>query len=321
MNRTLLALLIVSLAGVLMLASCGRGATPTSTPEPTATTIKLKPTDTPVPAPPTPTPLPTATPIPTYTALPATATPGEVMTETAMPTDTPQSTATAKPHKLSPMVEIPGGSFIFGSDKGEPDEAPAQEMELPAFEIDMFEVTNADFRAFVEATGYVTDAEARGDRGWQAYAEGKDRHPVVKVSWNDAVAFCQWAGKRLPTEAEWEKAARGTDGRIYPWDNQWDPTKVNGKDYGLRGTAVVGSFGAGASPYGAHDMAGNVWEWTADWYKAYPGSPYQDPYYGERFRVLRGGGWFETQENLRTANRSANIPEAANDDIGFRCAR
>ena len=219
------------------------------------------------------------------------------------------------------MVKIPAGTFTFGNNNGEDDEAPTQQMELPEFEIDMFEVTNADFRQFVEATGYVTEDEARGSSGWRGFAEGKDRHPVVKVSWNDAVAFCEWAGKRLPTEAEWEKAARGTDGRIYPWGNDWDPTKLNGKDSGLRGTAVVGSFGAGASPYGVQDMAGNVWEWVVDWYKAYPGATYQDAFYGERFRVLRGGGWFETQDNTRVTNRSANVPEAANDDIGFRCAR
>jgi len=316
MNRTSLPWLMMSLVGVLIVAGCGGGATPSPTPEPTVARIKLEPTDTPVPPPPTPSPRPTATAAPTDTPAPA-ATPAEA----GGPTETPQPTATPKPPELSPLVEVPAGPFTFGSDAGEDDEAPSQQIELPAFQIDAFEVTNADFRQFVEATGYVTDEETRGGPGWRAYAEGKDRNPVVKVSWNDAVAFCEWAGKRLPTEAEWEKAARGADGRAYPWGNDWDPAKVNGKDYGLRGTAVVGSFGDGASPYGVQDMAGNVWEWTADWYKAYPNSTYQDPFYGERFRALRGGGWFETKENLRTTNRSANVPEAANDDIGFRCAR
>lgn len=220
------------------------------------------------------------------------------------------------------MVLIPAGPFIMGSDTDEPDETPRREVDLPAFEIDIFEVTNAQFAVFVEETGYKTDAEKSGDMSWRDfYTEGKDNHPVVKVSWFDAVAYCQWAGKRLPTEAEWEKAARGTDGRIYPWGNEWDPTKANSYEAGIRDTTAVGSFGAGASPYGVYDMAGNVWEWTADWYLPYPGSTYRDPFYGERFRITRGGGWFDEAPQLRASNRNSTSPTAANDDLGFRCAR
>jgi formylglycine-generating enzyme required for sulfatase activity len=210
----------------------------------------------------------------------------------------------------------------MGSDAGAEDEAPAHEVDVPAFEMDQFEVTNADFAQFVEATGHQTDAEKAGlSRTWRDAAEGKDNHPVVYVSWNDAVAYCEWVGKRLPTEAEWEKAARGTEGWIYPWGNDYDASKLNGKDSGLRGTAAVGSFSAGASPYGAEDMGGNVWEWTADWYEAYPGSSFQSPYYGGKYRVLRGGAWFETAEFVRTTTRNATSDTAANDDLGFRCAR
>jgi len=219
------------------------------------------------------------------------------------------------------MVEIPAGEFIMGNDEGDDDEKPAHQIALEAFEIDLFEVTNADFARFVEATGYQTEAEKAGEAGWRAYAEGKDNHPVVKVTWNDANAYCQWLGKRLPTEAEWEKAARGTDGRTYPWGNEWDPNKANVKESGFRGTVAVGSFGEGASPYGVFDMAGNVWEWTADWYQAYPGSTYQSEYFGEKFRVTRGGGWFQEADKVTTFNRSATDPKAANDDLGFRCAR
>ena len=220
------------------------------------------------------------------------------------------------------MIEIPTGPFIMGSNAGAGDEAPAHEVDLPAFEIDRFEVTNADFAIFVAATGYQTDAEKEErSRNWQRAAQGKDNHPVVYVSWNDALAYCQWLDKRLPTEAEWEKAARGIDQRIYPWGNEWDPSKANAKATGLRGTTVVGSFGSGASPYGVEDMAGNIWEWTADWYEAYPGSAYQSPYYGQQFRVLRGGGWFETAEWVRTTVRNANTEVAASDEVGFRCAR
>jgi formylglycine-generating enzyme required for sulfatase activity len=259
------------------------GATPTETP------ILAQPTATPMPPPPTPAPLPTL--------------------------------EAAKGPALSPMIEIPAGPFIMGSDKGDPDEAPAHKVDLPAYQIDQFEVTNAQFAQFVKETNRQTDAEKAGIGSWRDFAAGKDNHPAVKVSWNDAKAFCEWAGKRLPTEAEWEKAARGDDGRLYPWGNEWDASKANVKESGFRGTTAVGSFAAGASPYGVMDMAGNVWEWTADWYKAYPGSTTQDKFFGEKFRVLRGGGWFDEAPQVRTTNRSSNVETAANDDIGFRCAK
>jgi formylglycine-generating enzyme required for sulfatase activity len=286
-------------AGLGAPTSAAMPTAPTATPTP----LKVLPTPTPMPPPPTPTPIPTPTSIPTLVVVEA----------TKGPTPLPVTDI---------MIEIPAGPFTMGSDTGKEDEAPAQTVEVPAFEIDKFEVTNADFAKFVEVTGYLTDAEQEGRaKNWQSAAEGKDNHPVVFVSWNDALAYCQWIGKRLPTEAEWEKAARGTDGRIYPWGDEWNPAKANVKETGLRGTAAVGSFGAGASPYGVEDMAGNVWEWTADWYEAYPGNTYQSDYFGQKFRVLRGGGWFETAESVRTTARNANSEIAANDDIGFRCAR
>jgi formylglycine-generating enzyme required for sulfatase activity len=270
---------------------------PTLTPTPyiitrktlTATPILVKPINTPVPPPPTPIPLPT-----------------------------PEA---AEGPLLSPMIEIPAGPFVMGSDEGDPDEAPAHEVELPAFQIDQFEVTNAQFARFVEEMNYQTDAEKAGIGSWRDFAKDKDNHPVVKVGWNDAQAFCAWAGKRLPAEAEWEKAAQGDDRRLYPWGDEWDAKSANVKESGFRGTTAVGSFATGASPYGVMDMAGNVWEWTADWYKAYPGSVTQDEYFGERFRVLRGGGWFDEAAQVRTTNRSSSVETAANDDIGFRCAK
>jgi formylglycine-generating enzyme required for sulfatase activity len=220
------------------------------------------------------------------------------------------------------MVLIPAGEFTMGSDRGI--ERPPHTVFVEAFEIDVFEVTNEQFAKFVEETGYVTDAEKAGDTPWRFYAKDKPKHPVVKVSWNDAKAFCEWAGKRLPTEAEWEKAARGTDGRIYPWGNEWDVAKANTKEAGYRGTTIVGSFPDGASPYGVMDMAGNVAEWTSDWFQPYPGYPGGDPeaqYFGEKYRVIRGGGWFSDKELVRTTERSASSVELANDDVGFRCAR
>lgn len=239
-----------------------------------------------------------------------------------------QTTPEAKEEPAPPpvtdiMVQVPAGPFIMGSDEADAEDAPAQEMDLPAFEIDRFEVTNADFNAFVQAAGYVTFAEKQGLASWRNEWEmGEDNHPVVVVTWEDARAYCEWLGKRLPSEAEWEKAARGQDGRRFPWGNEWDPGKANVKERGLRGTAAVGSFGEGASPYGIEDMTGNVWEWTADWYQAYPGNTADDPYYGERFRVTRGGGWFDEEPQSTTFNRNAADPrKTANDDLGFRCAR
>jgi len=210
----------------------------------------------------------------------------------------------------------------MGSDSDDPDETPRREVDLPEFQIEIFEVTNAQFAAFVAATGYQTDAEKGGEAGWRAfYREGREDYPVVKASWNDAVAYCQWAGRRLPSEPEWEKAARGTNGRLYPWGDDWDPARANVKASGMRGTVTVGSYGAGASPYGVFDMAGNVWEWTSDWYLPYPGTSDSNPYFGERFKVTRGGGWFEEAAQVRASNRNATTTTAANDDLGFRCAK
>ena len=221
------------------------------------------------------------------------------------------------------MIEIPAGPFTMGSDDTDPEDGPAQQMDLAAYEIDRFEVTNADFDVFAKTTGYLTYAEQQGLAGWRnEWDMGEDNHPVAIVTWDDATAYCEWLGKRLPTEAEWEKAARGEDGRRFPWGSDWDPSKANVKETGLRGTVAVGSFGAGGSAYGADDMTGNVWEWTADWYQAYPGNTAGDPYYGEQFRVTRGGGWFDEEPQSTTYNRNAADPtKTANDDLGFRCAR
>lgn len=218
------------------------------------------------------------------------------------------------------MVAIPASEFLMGSN--DEDERPPHQVYVDSFEIDIFEVTNEQFHRFVVETGYKTEAERAGEsQTWQQYALGKAHHPVVKVTWNDAQAYCEWAGKRLPTEAEWEKAARGTEGHIYPWGNEWDSTKANTKEAGYRDTTSVGSFPEGASPYGVMDMVGNVREWVSAWYKAYPGSDFSSPYFGEKYRVIRGGGWFEETELATTTKRFASSEDARNDDLGFRCAR
>lgn len=219
------------------------------------------------------------------------------------------------------MVQIAAGTFTMGSDAGNPDSKPPHPVEVQAFLLDQYEVTNADFRKFVEATNYQTDAEKANDKPWTAFAEGKDNHPVVKVSWNDAKAFCEWAGKRLPTEAEWEYAARGTDGFAYPWGNDFDVKKVNGKDSGIRGTTAVGSYPDGASPFGVLDMAGNVREWTAEVAQPYPGNSTPSKLYGNELYIVRGGGWFDMDSQLTTFFRNSGTAATANDDLGFRCAQ
>ena len=233
------------------------------------------------------------------------------------------------------MVLIPAGEFLMGSDKIDPnppkgfvmlkphylDEHPARRLRLPAYSIDRYEVTNERYGRFVAAT------RRRPPPFWEAASppKGHEKDPVTQVSWHDARAYCQWAGKRLPTEAEWEKAARGTDGREFPWGNTFDPAKANTGITGRDGPAPVGSFAAGKSPYGAHDMTGNVWEWVEDWYQPYPGGTAQSGYFGEKLKVVRGGGWeagHHDSDNLyRAAYRFFAPPDAGLTDGGFRCAK
>ena len=267
------------------------------------------------------------------------------------------------------MILVPAGEFIMGSDADEiarlaikqelvEDEMPRHRVYLDTFYIDTYEVTNAHFQQFVHATGYRTQAE-REDWGWADTGDewGKvngatwraplgpgssiaelEQHPVIQVSQEDAKAYCAWAGKRLPTEAEWEKAARGTDGRIYPWGDQFDGTRLNFCDAhcqrswhdqasndGYRYTAPVGHYAGDKSPYGAYDMAGNVREWVADWYDEnyYKNSPTRNPpgpASGEQ-AVLRGGGWVNTARNVRVPFRSRLEPAQRYGYVGIRCTK
>jgi formylglycine-generating enzyme required for sulfatase activity len=216
------------------------------------------------------------------------------------------------------MVLVPAGAFLMGSDDAD-DEKPRHQVVLDGFYIEVYEVTNALYKQFVQATGRVAAASSKDQR------VNPDAQPVVGVSWHDADAYCRWAGKRLPTEAEWEKAARGTDGRKYPWGDQWDASRANSAEGGLGKTSPVGSYPAGVGPYGAHDMAGNVREWVADWYEAeyYKRSPERNPKGPDSglMRVLRGGSWYYGPVYLRAAGRYDLTPDFRNDGIGFRCAR
>ena len=212
-----------------------------------------------------------------------------------------------------PLCFVPAGTFPMGSDsRWFAHERPIHPVTLADYWIDRAPVTNVQFRRFAEETGFTGGL-------WEQVAEGRESHPVVLVSWAEAQAYCDWCGKRLPTEAEWEKAARGTDGRRYPWGDAWDAARCNLNGVG---TTPVGAHRDGQSPYGCHDMAGNVFEWCADWYDAgyYARSPAENPKGPDtgRLRVVRGGSWFETPALARAAYRYRDLPEYRYGHIGFR---
>jgi formylglycine-generating enzyme required for sulfatase activity len=258
------------------------------------------------------------------------------------------------------MILIEGGTFRMGADYGMLDESPVHEVTVKSFWMDAREVTVAEFARFVEATSYKTEAEGFGWSGvfdanecaWRKVNGADWRHPeggrmtpeanepVTQVSWNDAEAYARWAGKRLPTEAEFEYAARGgLVGKKYAWGDELRPggkpvanwwqghfPEKNTSEDGFASRAPVGSFAP--NTYGLYDMAGNVWEWCADWYDDgyYAVSPRNDPQGAERGaeRVMRGGSWVCAENictNYRVAGRSRSTPDTGLNNVGFRCAR
>lgn len=225
------------------------------------------------------------------------------------------------------MVLIPAGEFIRGTNDRLPDEGPQHNVFVKAFYIDQYEVTNLQYKKFNDVTKRRSPTHFRN----RTYPQGKADHPVVFVSWEDAKLYCEWAGKRLPTDQEWEKAARGTQGQWFPWGNEFDIKKANTplrwKKIGLFGdTTPVGSFKQGVSPYGIFDMSGNVWEWTASWYQAYPGNNVASESYGKRYKTLKGGSWFDCSFyscgiSAPVFNRAFFAKRTKNDSFGFRCAK
>ena len=211
---------------------------------------------------------------------------------------------------------IPAGTFAMGERLGDRDEKPVHQVHVDAFYLDIYPITQGQFQRFVRETGYRLGQ-------WEARPDADD-HPVVDVSWEDAVNYCQWAGKLLPTEAEWEKAARGTDGRTYSWGEEFEPGRACVLGRGFDGTAPVGNFKEGASPYGLHDMAGNVWEWAADYYAEdyYNWCPLKNPYGPDSgdHNVLRGGAWICHRRYLRCAKREHQLPNYRSRFAGFSCA-
>jgi len=188
-------------------------------------------------------------------------------------------------------------------------------------------VTNLQYKKFIDETQRRSPPHFEN----RTFPTGKADHPVVYVSWMDADAYCNWAGKRLPTDEEWEKAARGTDGRRYPWGMEFGLDKANTpqlwKELGEQGdTLPVGSFVAGTSPYGLYDVSGNVWEWTASWYQAYPGNTKKTQNYGEIYKTLKGGSWWDCSFyqcgiSAPTYNRAFFLKSTRNSSFGFRCAK
>jgi formylglycine-generating enzyme required for sulfatase activity len=237
------------------------------------------------------------------------------------------------------MVLIPAGKFLMGTREEDVDaiakkygiehkyiirEVPQRKVLVKEFEIGKYPVTNFEYRAFVQDTGHGPPSRWEGDR----YPVGMGDHPTGYVTWHDAVTYCEWLSEKtgklyyLPTEAEWEKAARGTDGREFPWGDEWDASKCNTTTGGPRSFTPAGQYSPdGDSLYGVADMAGNIWEWCTDWFKIYPGNSFLDGDYGKKYKVLRGGSWLNSWGRARCAYREVTFPNLQADYIGFRCAR
>lgn len=280
---------------------------------------------------------------PTQTQFPPTAT---NIPPTLTPTPSVGSTAIGKDGAM--LVYVPEGEFIMGNKKILGAEKysgiPVHKVYLDAYWIDQNEVTNELFLSFVKETGYKTNAEKEGHawtydgKNWSDTEKAdwmhplglysniinKEKHPVILVSWIDAFEYCKWAGRRLPTEAEWEKAARGTEARKYPWDNEEPNPDLLNYDLQIKTTTEVGSYPKGVSPYGAYDMAGNVWEWVNDWFDEtyYLRSPLENPLGPDigKYRVVRGGSWNVNGFSVWSVYRGLGGETYFVSDIGFRCA-
>ena len=223
------------------------------------------------------------------------------------------------------MLYIPAGDFSMGSNNGEADEKPVHKVNLDAYWIDSTKVTNAMYAKCVSAGVCQEPSNKNSNTHSNYYGNSQfDNYPVIYVDWNMAKTYCKWRGDRLPTEAEWEKAARGTDGRTYPWGNDAPNKDLLNYRGAINDTTKVGSYESGKSPYGLYDMAGNGWEWVSDWYGStyYQTSPSSNPLGPDTgaFRALRGGSWYYYVNYARSAYRSYFAPSFTNYYVGFRCA-
>jgi formylglycine-generating enzyme required for sulfatase activity len=243
------------------------------------------------------------------------------------------------------MVQVQAGDFRMGTSPAQvadlatklhirseslSAEIPQQTISLPGFYIDQTPVTNADYKRFIDANTsqpvpFLDNPVSKSfdwDKDKRTFPVNRGQYPVVLVTWRDANAYCKWAGGRLPTEAEWEKAARGSDGRVYPWGDEWEAGKANTAE-GRKGDATpVGEYTTGQSPFGAFDMVGNVWQWTSSLDKPYPYDPNdgREDLQAPGPRIVRGGAWLYGAAFTRTAARNRFDPDGKSLSIGFRCA-
>jgi gamma-glutamyl hercynylcysteine S-oxide synthase len=247
---------------------------------------------------------------------------------TSVPQTSPEATTTVTTssspeadtsglHIPDGMVLVPGGVFEMGRADGDDYERPQHFVEVNAFYMDRTEVTNEQYKAFVDATGHPVPQHWRGNEP----PTGEAKHPVVNVSWNDAIAFAEWAGKRLPTEEEWEFAARGNDGRLYPWGPDWNQEFANTAESGAGKIVEVGRFSGGASPFGALDLCGNVWEWTASDLRSYQTQAVIAPDLSIIRKVIRGGAYDVRNDRATTTYRGVVQADRVYPKTGFRCAR
>ncbi|MFQ5900530.1 MAG: formylglycine-generating enzyme family protein [Thermodesulfobacteriota bacterium] len=239
------------------------------------------------------------------------------------------------------MVYIPEGEFTMGSrgklehgyDGGDGrvglevgvDELPLHTVNVKGFFIDRYEVTNAQYKDFVDATDHKVpvDSDEEAPYNWKdgRFPDGEEDHPVVNVRWHDAYAYCKWAGKRLPTEEEWEKSCRGTEANKWSFGNRFIFQYTNTVELDLKWSQAVGSFPEDRSPYRVFDMTGNVTEWTDTWYNPYPGSTLERDTFGEKNKIIKGGSWLTDVQTARCTNRTFAVPKKKHRTMGFRCAK
>ncbi len=226
----------------------------------------------------------------------------------------------AKPAvEVGKMILIPAGEFTMGTDDKKNLAYPAHKVNLPAFWIDEYEVTNKQYLSFASKTGYITEGAKEGKDWMLFWTPEMSNFPVVYITWKDADAYCKADGRRLPTEEEWEKAARGPNGNRFPWGNEWIDGRSNTYEAGNTKPVAVGTYDD-VSFYGVHDMLGNVQEWTSSWYKPYKGNLVKDSQANDKMRVVRGLSAVYKSKGGSLWERSAWVPEALYN-FGFRCVK